>query len=867
MISRLVVWASTHALLVFAVLALAGGVSAAYVIEHFSVDVQAAALIPADAPWRREEARLESAFPQQRDEILVVIDGATPELAAMAAARLHAALAARRDLFDLVERPGAGPYFEEEGVLFFKTEEVQSTISGLIAAQPLLGPLAADPSLRGVMTSLTNASEGLVSGNSSATTFGRAAGALGRTAAGALRGDTAYLPWGTLLGGGARSPDDLRQILLLAPHPADGEMQPGAAATRLVRSTARLLSLDPAHGVRVRLTGEIPMELDELSTLGESTGPIALAGLGVVLLVIYLAVRSWRSVLAALLTVAVGLSITAAAGLAAFGRFNLLSVAFFPLFVGLGVDFAIQFCVRERAEAHGEPRPILALERTAAGVGQGLALAAGAMALGFFAFLPTRYRGLSELGAIAGFGMMVALLLSATLLPALLSLLRPRYSRLDNGAAWLRHADQRIASHRRQILWIAAVVTIASTALCLRLQINFDPLRLRSPATESVSTYRELARDPGFGAEALDMTAPDLNAARALAGRLHRLPEVGEVLSADSLIPPDQAPKLALIRDAAELLDPTINPFDMASPPSDADEVQAMRTAAEAVRRLAAARPDLEHAALGRLADQLDQMANGPKPVRARFAAAVTAGLPTMLAQVRALLSAHPVTLATTPQAVRGDWLAADGTARVQVTPAAAYAKLGGLSAYRIAVTRVAPAAVGPAVARVEVQQLILGAFALAAALALATIAILLLLALRRLSDAVLSLTPVLLSMVLTGATCVLLRQDINLENLLAAPLLIGLGVSFSIYFVVAFRDGRTGLLASSLTRAILCSAGTTGAAFGVLALSRHPGTASLGVLLLIALFWLVLATLVVLPALLGVRAGSIASARASAGG
>jgi predicted RND superfamily exporter protein len=259
----------------------------------------------------------------------------------------------------------------------------------------------------------------------------------------------------------------------------------------------------------------------------------------------------------------------------------------------------------------------------------------------------------------------------------------------------------------------------------------------------------------------------------------------------------------------------------------------------------------------------LERIAAGPPALRARLQDAATAGLPTALQQVRALLTAHEVSLATLPAEVKRDWIAPDGQARVQVTPAARYADPARLPDFVRAVSRVAPGAVGPSVARIEVQRLILGAFAQAALLALAAIVALLLVTLRRWSDVALTLAPVLLSGMLTAATCVLLGQDINLENLIALPLLLGVGVSFSIYFVVAWRGGARRLLASSLARAILFSAATTGAAFGALALSQHPGTASLGILLLISLFWTLVTTLVVLPALLSVvRPASAPSAR-----
>ena len=106
--------------------------------------------------------------------------------------------------------------------------------------------------------------------------------------------------------------------------------------------------------------------------------------------ILWLAVRSGRVVAAILLTTLIGLIMTAAVGLLVTGRFNLISVAFIPLFVGLGIDFSIQFSVRFLAERHSSgPDLEAALAAAGRGVGVPLALAAAAIGAGFFAFLPT----------------------------------------------------------------------------------------------------------------------------------------------------------------------------------------------------------------------------------------------------------------------------------------------------------------------------------------------------------------------------------------------------------------------------------------------------------------------------------------------
>jgi hypothetical protein len=436
-------------------------------------------------------------------------------------------------------------------------------------------------------------------------------------------------------------------------------------------------------------------------------------------------------------------------------------------------------------------------------------------------------------------------------------LLKAKSPAEEVGLPALRDADARVQKRRRGIVAGAAILGLLSLALIPTLRFNFDPLRLRNPKSESVATFRELAADPDTNPNTLDVLLPNLAAARALAIRVSGVPEVQAALTLDSLVPSDQDAKLAFIRDAGVLLDPTINPFDVAAPPSDAELVQSLTAAAQALQGAAAAPAGAPiRADALRLAKTLQGLAAGPPAGRARLQAALIAGLPTALDQVRSMLAAEPVTLETLPPQLKRDWVAPDGRARVEIVPAVAGNDAAGLQRFVESVKRVAPDASGTPLDLAETRSLILGAFGQAAILAVVAITALLFLALRKPKAVLLSLLPVLLTGLLTVATCVLVGEDINLENLIALPLLMGIGVSFNIYFVVAWLAGERRLLRSSLTRAILYSAITTGVAFGALSLSRHPGTASMGILLLISLFWTLVATLLVQPAILALAAG-----------
>jgi hopanoid biosynthesis associated RND transporter like protein HpnN len=367
----------------------------------------------------------------------------------------------------------------------------------------------------------------------------------------------------------------------------------------------------------------------------------------------------------------IGLIITAAGGLLAVHRFNLISVAFIPLFVGLGVDFGIQFSVRYKAERLAHPDLRTALAAAGRGVGGSLALAAAAVAVGFFTFIPTSYSGVSELGIIAGFGMVVAFVLAVTLLPALLTLVRPPGETAEVGFQSLAPLDVYLVEHRRRVLIVSGVAAVVCLAALPLLRFDFDPLHMENPRGEAMATVLDLMKDPDETPNTIDVVEPSLAAANAVAARLSALPQVAHALTLTTFVPDQQTEKLAAISNAALLLGPTLDPFLTQPPPTDADVVQSLQAVAVGLRQAAAsstsdpgARDDAR-----RLADGLQRLAAGPPQWRAQAAQTLVTPLGPLFAQIRALLQAEPVTMASLPPDLAREWIAPDGQARVQVFP------------------------------------------------------------------------------------------------------------------------------------------------------------------------------------------------------
>jgi hypothetical protein len=448
--------------------------------------------------------------------------------------------------------------------------------------------------------------------------------------------------------------------------------------------------------------------------------------------------------------------------------------------------------------------------------------------------------------------MLIAFFSSITVLPAILRLINPPGESEPVGYAFLAPVDHFLERHRVAIVVCTLLVVVSGLPLLYFMKFDFNPMNLRNPKAESIATFLDLRKDPNTGANAINVLTHSEADARRIEAKLEKLPEVLRVQSLDSFVPDDQPAKLKLIAQGAKVLGPALNPDSIDTPPTDQENVDSLKSSVDSLRKNAGDGTGPGAVAAKRLADALEKLANSTEATRNKAQAVFVDPLKIVLGQLRSALQAQPISLQTLPPEIVNAWKSKDGLLRVQALPKGDPNDNDNLRRFATSVLAAEPNAIGGPVSILKSGDTVVEAFIHAGIYALLVISIILWITLRRITDVLMTLVPLLVAGAVTMEICVIIGLPLNFANIVALPLLLGIGVAFKIYYIVAWRSGRTNLLQSSLTRAIFFSALTTATAFGSLWLSSHPGTSSMGKLLALSLVTTLAAVLLFQPALMG---------------
>jgi len=862
-LAALVDAAQRRAVWVVIIAVLAGAGLAKYTATHLSIDTDTQNLLSSKLPWRQAEIEMDRQFPKLGYTLVVVIEGGIPEVLDEAQARLVETLRKRTDVYDEVFAIETEGYFRRNGLMFLEPDALQKLADDVTTAQPFLGALDQDPSLRGLFTLLgraLNAPEGTDFDLSPAFTK------IAASVDGSVKGEDRPLSWQGLIGDSASGLGGSRRFIELGAKLDFKQLLPAQAPVQGVRDAVRDLKL-AERGVRVRLTGTVAMEHEEIQTAFSGAGIAAFLALCVSAFLLWFALRSVRLVLATVISLAYGLLLTTAFAAISIGHLNLISVAFGVLYIGLGLDYALYLCMQYR-ERLGQGLPVKgALGISAADVGGYMTVCAATTSLGFFAFIPTDFVGIGELGIISGAGMIISLLVTVTLLPALIELFAPDPKKL----AWQPVIGNRLSAvlawpfaHAKPIWIVSGVLIVGSLLLVPGARFDSDPLNLRDPKSEAIMTFRDLLQDPELPTLTLSTLVPDADTAARLAAELSKLKEVKRALSLRSFVPVQQDEKLPILEDLRFALGPQLADAPAPTEPAVRDDdfttIDAMRIGlpayvAQQTGAQGAAAKALQAALDAFAAEHTKRDDAGKAALLAQLRANLLGTLPARLAGLKEALKASAVGEADLPPSLVDRWKSRDGLFRVEAAPNEILDNPDAAHRFIDAVRSVSPTAIGAPLAQDEAGKAVVLAFQKAFAFSFAVITLLLLVLMRSIIDTLLVLVPLAMAGLLTVAASVLAGVPFNFANVIALPLILGVGVDYGVYLVQRGRDAADGsLLRTGTARAVLFGALITMVNFGNLAFAKHPGMVSMGLLLTLGLAMTLLCALVLLPSLLALR-------------
>ena len=823
-----------------ALIAVAGLGAGFYAATNLKVNTDTSAMLDPELPFQMRAAALREAFPQIKNDIVVIARAPTLDEADAFIADLRAALIANPDGFTSIFAPAQEPFFQSHGLLYLSESELESRVTQMSKASSLIETLIKSPTTGTLFSTLAENDALAERSELGAGTLDAIYTELAAVAEASLAGQSRPFSWMGALDEETASQNAHTRLLYATPVLDYTRLQPAKSGIETLRAEIDKLGEKYEGRVEAYITGDPALRVEELEAV--TTG-IGLSFLLSFVLVSFLLITAYRSLPIAIITL-VGLLITLAttsAFAAAFiGELNLVSVAFTVLLVGLGLDFAIHLLlhIEERRAAGQETAK--ALKGALHEVGPAMALAAPTTALAFLSFVPTKFDGIAQLGVIAGVGVLIAFLVSVTFLPAVLSIVPARKRNTSSGR--VRSLFSALSVVAQPVALITVLLGLFALFLMPQVRFDADQMALRNPDAQSVKGFNLLFEDENTVPYRLSRLVSSEEEAALTAERASALESVASVRSLPDFIPQEQDAKLEIIDFGAGTLVFALDaePASVDGPPVDVG-----------INNLIARLDEAHQTGPGaELSKALKEVLTNDAS-KNQLQTNIFAYWQPLVDLLKTQMNAGYVDYDTLPAALRDRYRSSDGRWRVDILPAEDVRDPRALDDFVGAVEAIYPDLTGGAYQSKKAGETISAAMLQATSIALGVIAVFLWLLVRRVQTVLLMLFPLLLAAILTAAAGVLLGIPFNYANVIVLPLLIGIGVDSSIHLVMRHDQvaAGEGIFGTSTPRAILFSALTTVASFGSLMLSPHRGTASMGELLSIAIAFTLICTLIVLPA------------------
>lgn len=810
-------------------------ISVIYSQKHFSVDSDLNHLVKQDAPWRDNLNKTTQAFGESESALIVVISGDERQQVQKVTEDLTQDFS-RQPTFKDVFAPSTLPWLKQQALWFLSDQEFQDFNQNLASIMPRLqasmNQSGTDPTLpaKQILSQLNQAIESK-DHNAARLLIQTLNQVSDSTQASTVEHNTINqtINWFSLLL--PEPKQKIYQIISINAEPDRAQKEPN----RFIMETAQHIihQYNDVSGIQIRLTGQTALDFDEIKDANHSVklaGTMSLIGLIVVL---GFGIRSLRIIAASYVAVIVGLVWTLALGLWLVGSYNTISIVFLVMFIGLGVDFSIHFCLRIREEQGLHATNTSTLIAAIRGTLMPLSLCALTSAIGFLGFYPTAYTGLAELGIISAAGMLMGLIATFTVIPVFFFLFG--YPRNKPQTQVQEHTDEGywLVKHHQLVIGITVIVLFITGFGASQMKFDFSTLVLKSPKSESVNTLEDIQQQGLTSSYQMMMLAKTPAQAKQWQQQLTTLPEVSNALSIHSFLPQGRNKKsVALSHSMNKPASPkfkSITPVQLAKKLETSTYLDTLST-----HTLNWLKTTNERT----IYQEISQQALLP------------------LAQVQQNLSqmmqAPPATIDDIPRQLTQRYYNKEN-ALVVAYPSGNMRDVKQLDQFIRAVQAIAPDATGRPVAEQQVGKIITKAFIQATCYSLALIALILFFALKHKRDVLLTFIPLLLTTLSTMAVAHWAGFSLNMANIIVVPLIFGLGVDNGIHIVERFRSVGSvkAFYQSSTPKAAILSSLTTIVTFGSLLLADHRGMFSIGFLLTIAIGFLLIYSLTVLPALL----------------
>jgi uncharacterized protein len=827
-------------------------------------------LMPKNTQFNRDFQSFRGEFGDMED-IVVVIESADAERAGAFGTRLYGALSKDREHFSDIFYPFALPFFQKNGLLFMELSDLKELHRNLSLAAPVLNELSHEPKVATLFTHLTRRMDGYVAGNQAelpGLVFMLEKLGQGFSSFGGGQGTPPSLEGFFMSSDSAFSKAGRQQILTVLPVRKSVGFVPAEAAIAKVRAEiGKLRALPEFKGVTAGLTGSPVLENEEMATSQKDITLATGISLALTVVLLLLAFRGVLNVIAAMVSLLVAISLSFGFATATVGHLNILSMVFAIMLIGIGIEYGIQVVLRYQEELKLGAGELPAIETGLNRNVWAIVMAAATVAAAFLTFIFTDFRGIAELGVIAAGGVAICVMVTFTVLPAMLVLLARRRK---------PHTVKAVPAYRetafRRLMFGHPKVVIAATAICCvaslyplsKIAFDYNLMNLQAKGLESVTYAYKLMRSKENAGYFAALTAQSREEAAAKTRALEKLPTVDHVVSLASFVPDQQKEKLAELAAIRQELS-GVNPGKYEEDLSLMELPTVFENFRNSTVKLKAkleAEKSPEAPKVAGFLKILDKFFAGLEKEKDRnavgmlqnFQGGMFRELPEKIGLLKESLNASPISDADIPAELRSRFVGKTGKLMLQVAPKGEIFDLKPLKTYLDEVRRVDPHATGEPVMVYESMTIMRDAYRMAFIYAFAAIVGILFITFRSVKFTLIGLIPLVVGILFMVAGMWLCGISFNSANIIVMPLVLGIAVDSGIYIINRFRreeGSAASVIMSSTGVGVLLNTLTIMASFGALMVAHHQGVFSIGAVMSLGMFACQIAFMVTLPAVL----------------